>query len=141
MRSKLLSSAKVLCYINGQLFGRVTSFRWTSGTPRKELHGIDSSEPYELAQTTTRIVGTLGLLRQSMDGGLQGPGVVAQFANLTREKYFTIALVDRTSDTVIFQSNECSVEEENWELNPKSLMSGTLTFKGITWDNEAKRQG
>ena len=40
----------MVCYINGQLFGRVADVGWSESTPRKEMHVVDYLPPWELIQ-------------------------------------------------------------------------------------------
>ena len=138
MRSRLVTSAKVIVYINDQPFGRVTGFSWTSATPKRPIYGIDSTEPYELAPTTSQCNGNVSLLRLIDDGGLEGPGIVAQFQSLTREKYFKVLLIERSTDTQIFRADFCSVNSQSWDVPAKGLMTGTFSFAALTWNNEAK---
>lgn len=137
-RSRLLTSAQVLVYINGKPFAWATSFRWESATPRKAIYGLDSGEPYELAPTTTKVHGSVGLLRLSASGGLEGAGVVAQYHDIPREKYFTLTLVDRTTDTIIFTAGHCAVQSQSWDIPAKGRVTGSMTFEALDWNNEAK---
>jgi hypothetical protein len=138
MRSSIITGARVVCYINSIAVGKVTGFHWESDTSRKAIYGLDSGEPYELAPTTTRIGGEIGLLRTEGDGGLEGLGVVAQFPNLPREEYFSITLLDRASDTVLFRADKCAVKSQKWGVSAKQVMSGSFSFEGLLWTNETR---
>lgn len=132
-----IPGAQVLCYINGRLYSQVESFEWESITPKKPIYGIDSVDPFELAVTTTAVRATLGAYRLHGDGGFQGAGIIAQFHDLPREKYFTFQLVDRKTKLTLFEAAFCSANREQWKVATKNLMRGTLNFEGITWVNEA----
>jgi hypothetical protein len=136
-RPKIVVAAKILVYVNGKLFGRCTSFSWTSSTPRKKLRVIDIQVAVELMSTTIDVTWTMGVLRTVGDGGLQGAGVVAQQSELSREKYFTIQLVERTSGLTIFRSDLNNTDAEQWHVNAKGLLEGQASGSGITWVNEA----
>jgi hypothetical protein len=139
-RPKLVVAAAVNIYINGKLFGLCTSFSWTSNTQRKEIQCIDIAHAVELAATRTSVVWQMGVLRTRGDGGMQGASVVANQANVIKEKYFTILLVERTTNLPIFKADLCNTDSENWVLTAKGLMAGTVQGKGITWVNEADQQ-
>lgn len=139
MPSLIVAGAHILCYINGRLYAQVSEFKWSSSTPRKAIHGIDSPDPFELAPTITIIKGEAKVFRLSGDGGFQGLGISASFSDLPKEKYFSVQIVDRRSDTVIFECPTCAQESESWAAIAKSLMTGTLSFTGISWGNEATR--
>lgn len=135
-RPRSVVGAHVLLYVNGQPFGRVVKFRWTSMTPRKELAVIDILFPVELLPTVSRVSWEMQVVRTMADGGAQGAGLVASQAHLSREKYCTLLLVDRRTDTVLFKSDYNSTDVESWDVTPKNLMLGSVSGKGILWTNE-----
>lgn len=138
---RTITGAHVICYVNGARFGRVTSVIWKSATPRKAIYGLDSVDPHELAPTTTRISFTVNLLRTIGDGGAEGAGMAANYEDLPREKYFTMQLVDRSTDTVLFQAQYCSVTMQSWSIPIKDKVTGVLEAEAITWSNEVKPLG
>lgn len=135
--SSLVHGARVLCYINGKLFGRVVSFGWNSSTPRKKIHTIDIPHPVEIATTTSDVTWQMSVLRTVGDGGMQGAGVVATAPVLSREKYFTILLLERTSNQTLFRADLCMTDSESWTVASKELVRGQVTGSGIVWVNEA----
>lgn len=140
-QARVLASARVVCYINGLPLGRVSGFRFSSETPRKATYGIDATEPFELTQTTTRVRGSLSLYRTIGDAGAEGTGLVARYEDLLREKYFSITLLDRGTDTIVFQSYYNSVVSQSWDFQAKGLVTGTVEFEGIEWSNEFRPEG
>jgi hypothetical protein len=136
MPSLIIAGPHIVCYINGRVYGQVSHAEWNSDTPKKPIHGIDSVHPFELAPTTSAVKGSLALYRITGSGGLQGAGVIAPFPDLSREKYFTLQLIDRRSGGVVFDCRQCSPESERWVISTKALMTGTLNFSGISWNNE-----
>ena len=136
-RPSTLNGARVLAYVNGKLLGIVTSFSWSSSTPRKAIRVVDIPHPVELAATTTEISWQMGVVRLMGDGGMQGNGIVANQTNIIKEKYFTIMLVERLSDLPVFQADMCQTDGEQWSITAKGLMTGTVSGKSIVWTNEA----
>lgn len=136
-KSRLLTSAQVVLYINGKPYAQVTSFRWDSHTPGRALHGLDSSEPYEFVPTVSRISGSIGLLRLIGDGGLEGAGITYHYGDLPRGKYFSLTLVERGSDTQIFRADRCWCQAQSWDVPSKGRATGQMTFEAIDWNNEA----
>lgn len=126
-------------YFNGRKVGQCTAFSYRSMTPRKAIYGLDSSEPYELAPTTTKVQGSVSLLRSAGDGGVEGLGVAAQYEDLTREKYATIALLERVTQLLLFRADGCMIGEQSWQVNARGRLEGTMTFEGLTWNNETTR--
>jgi len=136
--SLTLAGAHVVVYVNSRVYAQVSGFTWSSTTPRKVIYELDSVIPAELAQTITSISGSLKLFRLIGDGGVQGPGMVAPFEDLSKERYFSLQLIERRSDTCIFSAGSCSVESESWSAEAKGLITGTMNFKALTWTNEVK---
>ncbi len=137
MRSRLVTGAQVILYINGKPYAVVTGFKWDSITPPKAIYGLDCGEPLELAPTTTKITGQIGLLRQVGSGGIEGAGVVPHFPSLPRAKYFTLALVERSTDTQLFRADRCWAISQTWDVPSKGRMTGGLTFEAMDWNNES----
>jgi hypothetical protein len=135
-RPKIVVAAKILVYVNGKLFGRCTSFAWTSNTPRKKIRTIDIQNPVELAATSVDVVWSLGVIRTIGDGGLQGAGLAALQSQLSREKYFTLQLTERTSGLTLFRSDYNNTDTETWQVTAKGLLLGTAGGSGIQWVNE-----
>ncbi len=133
---KLIAAARTLCYINGNLYGQVFSFNWSSSTPHREINGIDSPITVELAPTRGRCQGNIGLYRVTGDGGTEGVGATFPYSDLPRGQYFTLALVDRATGMYLFRANYCTGEQQQWQVAVKSLMTGSLSFKALTWNNE-----
>jgi len=140
-RSVLLSSAQVALYVNGNQFGRVNGFSYQVDTPRKKIGTVDSQIPWELATGQTHVSGNMVVYRTQLDGGAEGPGMVAPIEELPTEKYFSMVLVDLTTQVVIFQADFCSVESQQWSVNSKSLIMGQITWSALTYQNEVRPLG
>lgn len=136
--SPLIAAAAVTLYINGRPYAQVSSFRWDSDTPMREIYGIDSGEPYELAPTQSRISGNIGLYRLIGDGGIEGAGATVHYGELPRQKYFTLSLVLHKYDLQLFYAGRCSVVRQNWDVPAKGLITGAMSFKAIDWNNEVR---
>lgn len=137
-RQKVIVSAGVTVYLNNKPFGRVSQFRFSSQTPREPIMAIDSLDPVELAPTSTRVTGSMEIIRTVGDGGAEGAGMTTHFSQLPREKYFSIMLVERISDTVIFRADQCSVVSQSWDFSAKSMVRGSVEFEAIDWSNEVR---
>lgn len=135
-QSRLITSARLLVYINGRLFGRCNSFSINSVTPIKEIETIDVQFPLELAVARVRVGWTMGVLRTIGDGGLQGAGVIAPQAVLSRQRYFTLQIVERQSGLTFFQSVYNMAGSEDWNVVVKQIVAGSVTGSGILWTNE-----
>jgi hypothetical protein len=139
--AQVIVGAGLKCSINGVSVGESTSFEFISETPKREIRGLDCPDPYEIAHTTTKVRGTIGLYRLSRRGGLEGYGIVSNFHNMHREKYVTITLVDRRTDQTVFQCIDAVITSQSWRASARGIMTGSFTFEGISWVNEIESEG
>lgn len=133
-----ITGSRLLCYVNSRLLGTVVGFSWDSVTDKKVIQTLDISIPTEIASTTGMARGTITLIRTIGDGGAQSAGMAAPFqTDLSREKYFTIALVERSTDTTVFKGDACSLEGESWSVDPRGFLVGVVRFLSLTWVNDS----
>lgn len=137
----VLTGAHVLLYINGRQVGRVTSFVWSPRRTVRRIQGIDTLLASELAPGPVSVSGQIGLIRTRRDGGAEGAGLMAPPPDLTREQYVSLLLKDRIADTVIFRADQCMVDSQSWRSETKNIISGTVTFEGISAFNEVLARG
>lgn len=134
----ILTGAHVVCYVNGRILGRVTSFHWTKQSTIKRVQGIDTLIPSELIRGPVFVNGQIGLLRTKRDGGAEGAGLTAPMENLNLEQYVSLMLIDRMTDTVVGQFDSCLIESDGWRVDPKGIVTGTLTFQSLKFANEVR---
>ena len=139
MSAKTLTGAHIMCYVNGKLYGRVSSFTWSSQTVHKPIYGIDSADPFELAAANTKITGSMSVYRLIGDGGAQGAAIVPKYEDMPRGRYFNVTLIDRSTDLILFQAKYCVLQSENWTIPSKGIITGQLQFEAIDWSNEATK--
>lgn len=128
-------AAHVLCYINGNLIGRVTGFTWAANNGHKEIREVDVPTVVEFAPTIIGISGTISLLRTVGDAGAQGAGLIPPQDLISREKYFTLTLVSRKNQETLFQATMCVATGESWGVAAKGVLAGTCVFVGQRWGN------
>jgi hypothetical protein len=137
-RAKVVTSAGVVLHLNAKAFGRVRGFQFASETPKIAVYGLDSTEPFELMPTTTKISGRVSVYRTIGDGGAEGAAMVVPYDFVPREKYFSLQLVERASDSVIFEAAYCSVIRQSWSVPEKGIVTGEIEFEALDWSNEIK---
>ena len=136
--SSLITSPQTVCYINSIPFARCSGLNYDISTPRREIRGIDTLEPLELLPTFASIHGTMHIYRLHQDGGIEAAGMIATFNKLTKEKYFSLTVIDRATDTILFNVNKCSVSNQSWSVVAKSFIVGTITWSGFDYENDAE---
>lgn len=137
-RSTLITGASVSLYINGKRFAKVIDFRWMADTPQREIRGIDVAEALELAPTTAGVSGSMTLYRQSQDAGAEGAGLSVPFPELSRQKYYSMMLIEANSNTILFEARRCSTTAQDWSAATRSYVTGSVSFKAIDWSNELR---
>jgi len=141
-RARVIPSAAVYVYINGKPFGRCSDFNFRAITPRRAIYGIDSLTPYELAPSQTKVTASMKVYRTVGDGGAEGVGMAAPYEHVQLEKYFSVMLVDRGAmDTVIFQADFCSITGQSWSIPVRGIITGSLEFEALAWNNDVKPMG
>jgi hypothetical protein len=138
MRARIITGAHLVCYINNKPFSGVQSFTWQADTPRRLVRPIDTFMPVEMIQQAPTVIGSCVCYRAIFDGGLEGQGLVATFEDLSRDKYFAISIVERSSDTVIFRADFASILSQQWVAQTRQLMAGSFTFQALDWFNESR---
>lgn len=136
MWPKVLTGARLIVYINGSMFGKINRLSWEDITPHKEASGVDMVMPIELMPTRKSIQGVMNVYRLAGDGGAEGSGMAGVADHLSTEKYFTILVLDRLTDKVVFRSDFNKTERQSWQIATKALVEGSISFKGLVWSNE-----
>lgn len=134
--AKTLSGADIKVYVNGRLYSPVSGLKFSASYGRSPLMGIDKSTPFELTSGVCEVKGTLDIFRRRTDGGIQGAGIAATERLILQERYFSLTVVERLSDSVVLQINEASVSDESWNIG-RGIIQGSVSFTGIGWSNEA----
>jgi hypothetical protein len=137
-RARTVVTAGVLLYVNNRPYGKVVGFRFSSQTPREPVMAIDSVDPFELAPTSTKVTGSMEIVRAVGDGGAEGAGLTTSFEKLPRERYFSLMLVEKASDTVIFRADHCAVVSQTWDFQAKERARGSVEFEALSWSNEVE---
>lgn len=123
-------------YINGQVFGVVSSLDWEATTGAKTLRGIDLSTPFEIAPGAAHISGSMSLYRLQDSAGLEGAGIMPVESQIPRARYFDIQVVNRVTETVILRIPKAMAIRQQWRIASKELVQGSFTFQGLGWNNE-----
>ena len=63
--------------------------------------------------------------------GLEGAGITVYADALPRQKYTTITILDRITDKIVFQTERSVVETQSWSVQPKGVVTGQFTIRGI----------
>lgn len=136
--ANLITTPHCVCYINSVPFARCCGLTFDSMTPRKEIRAIDTLQSVEIIPIGASVKGTIQVYRLKRDGGVEAAGLIATLESLTREKYASLMVIDRSTDTRIVQVDKLMVENQSWSFVPKSFVVGTISFTGLNYNNDAQ---
>ena len=134
--SQILQGAGVTVQINGTDWGVVTGVQLQMNSSHKMIQAIDSLQSFELAPTSVGISGSISLLRVLRDGGLEGRGIIPDHANVIYEKYFQLRLTERATGRLLFQADQCVIENQQWSYQARAIVQGSFTFSGLSWGSD-----
>ena len=135
MANRVQVGANLVCIINGQKWGAVTGIQYALASPRMQERGLDSMEAAELAPTIVSVSGTIQILMQRNDEGLEGRQVTAGLPYISAEHYFSIMLQDRQSAFIVMRIDYASVENQTWNPIAKGMVQGQFSFTGLMAKN------
>jgi hypothetical protein len=135
-KPQVIRALDLMLYINGRIFGVATGFSFEDSKGTQPRYGIDLQRPQELVTTQTVVRGTVECLRKHDDAGVEGAGIVPIPTELSLARYFFLQLVDRQTDSVIFQVPKAALISQQWRVQARGVMTGSFTFEGIEWSNE-----
>lgn len=135
MISRTLHGAKLLCYINGKLVGLAAQISYTISTPHSAVHTIDTLIAAELIPSGTAIAGAFSLYRL-VGSSMSTIGLTVPQSLISDQRYVTIQLVDRLTQETILRADACKTNSHSWTIPVKGLMTGQVTFTGITYSDE-----
>lgn len=136
--SNLVTTPHAVCYINSVSFARCHGLTYEVISAHKEVKGIDVLTPIELIPTGVILHGTVQVYRLHNDGGMEAAGLIPTWNKLTRGKYFSLMVIDRSTDNVLVQVGKCAVSSQSWSITPKSYVLGTVSFVGMEYSNDAE---
>lgn len=136
MSTSILTSPSLRVFINNKVYGKVTSFSHTVDRGLRTRRGVDELLPAEIVEGPVTVRGQMDVIRLRYDAGLEGGGLVALPGRIPLEKYISIRVIDRRSDTVVFQADQARVLAYNFVVRPRDRVHLSLSFEAIGYTNE-----
>jgi hypothetical protein len=143
MISKIITGPSLLIKIkpeNGfeQTIGYATDLQLNVAQGQKEIFGVDSPFPFEIAQgaAPSLVRGTMAVY--VLKGtNLETIGLVPYRSDDSKEtispnsKYIDINIYDRASKTLIYGIKNCKVSSYTISVSTRNVLRCSLTFSGI----------
>ncbi len=60
------------------------------------------------------------------------------FPELSRQKYYSLMLIEKHSNTILFEGRRCATNGQSWGASTRSYVTGTVEFSAIDWSNELR---
>lgn len=137
MLNNLIVGAHCIAHINSRRFANVISLDYDITSVHKENRGIDYLMPTELTPISLSLSGSMQIYRLHRDGGIEADGMIPDWGQLTRGKYFSLMILDRSTDTIILEADKCVIQKQSWRVATKAFVMGTIGFSGLVYKNES----
>jgi hypothetical protein len=138
--NSIIVGAHVKAYVNGRFWANVRRFAFRITSAQTEEYGLDSMVPFEIIPKRFSVSGMMQVYRQHGDGGLEAQGLTAGSADLPREKYVTLTLVNRFNDEILFRTDFAKFPDQNWDVPSRGIVTGSATFMAIDCRTSMKVQ-
>jgi hypothetical protein len=135
--SNLIVGAHAVLYINGIPYAYVSELDPTITSPQKVLHGIDYLPPLDAAPGPLSYSVSAQVYRHRNSVGLEGDGLVPMWNKATRGKYFSAIIMDRLTQTILFESQRNLVVGQSWRIG-KGFVIGQVTWQGLGYTNDSQ---
>ena len=138
MRDLIQIGGNLKLLINNKTLGIVTGFSYMIDYGRRALRGVDCPFPQEIVSGQQTVRGQVSVVR--LKGvTLENCGVISpQLSNtgtatgeMAGDPYFSLTLVDRTSDQTVFRVDAASLTNQQWTVGARGIMTGSFNFEGV----------
>lgn len=135
--TRTILGAELKVIINNNIFADCTGISWTIESGRESVRGLDSNLPFEVAEGGATIRGRMDLVRLRRSGGVEGQGLTALPFNFALEKYISIRVIEKQTSSTVFASDKALVVNQNWQIQARGMMRGSLQFESLDYINES----
>ncbi len=139
-QNTLMVGAHAVVSCNARVCGRVSELSYDLASPVRAIHVVDTLLPAELVRGPVGISGTLTVYRQHRDGGAEGWGLIGTWADLQRERHFTLFVEDLVTRTQFLRADRCSVTGQTWRV-VRGYVVGVVQWQGLAYANEVAPAG
>lgn len=150
--SNIQSAPDLRVMWNGKLIGYGTALSYSISQGQKPILTVDSPFPAEIAQgaSMSMVEGTLTIFKMKASSpeatGMIGARTFSSghsndptFTTLGAAKYSVLEVYDRLSNNAILKAYYVMVGTQNWTVQAKNIMQGSITFQGIVADSNPEQ--
>ncbi len=135
IKTSIITGPHVIVYVNGKPFAHAAAFSYEESKPQKPIYGVDTLLPLDMVPGPLSYSAQLQMYRMRKLGGIEGDGLAPSWAAATRGKYFSLMLIDRATQDVLFEGHKNVVTGQSWNVATKSIMTGSVNFTGLFYAN------
>lgn len=134
-----IPGAAVKVKINGKTLSSIQSINWNIDYGTKQIYGIDSEFPQEIAMTKFSIKGNVSNVRLRFSEGLQGANAVPIISNMLGAKYNYIQILDRQSNKPLLEVDRAIISNQNYDVPTKGVVTFSFSFLGTIGREELEK--
>lgn len=133
--NSIICGPHTVVYINGKPFSQVSSLDYNIASPYRVITGIDTLLPLDTAPQSLSYTASMNVYMIRGRGGIEGEGMSATWEAATRGKCFSILVIDRMTQNILFEGRKNRATGQSWHLAAKSIVTGTVQFTGLFYSN------
>jgi hypothetical protein len=141
MLTSIVCGPHAVVYINGKPFSPISAISYQISTPFKTLYGVDTILPLDTVPQQVSYTASMQLYRVRSSGGIEGQGICPTWEAATRGKYFSIIVLDRATNDILFEGRKNRATSQSWQISAKQLVTGTVAFTGLGYNNNTVSPG
>jgi hypothetical protein len=126
-----ITGSEILIFINSRPYGLAKNIQIQENVGYRGIKTIDNLDDWEHAPTSTKVSGSIGFHRLSGQDFHKKIGITTSFEDISRLKYYKIALISKKSDRVLIIINRCVTTMQSYNTDANSLFMGSISFEGI----------
>ena len=135
MIGPVVCGAHAVVYVNARPYARVSLIDFQSAEPQREVRVVDSLDVAEEVPTGVSFRVGLSVYRLHGDGGAEGGGLAVPRRDMAVQKLFSLLVVDRVNDLVLFRADRCKLVAQRWTIG-KGMVTGSLQANLMDLGNE-----
>lgn len=140
MINDIYLGAELKVVINGTLVAECNGIDISCSYIYHPLMGVDSVQIFEQVPISISVNGSLSFYRLRFVGGMEGRSALATFKTFTQQKYSTLQVFDRSLAQEYLRVEQVTFERQSFSIHPKDIVTGAMSFNGISFVTEFNPQ-
>lgn len=134
--NNVLSGADALIFINGKGYGLASSQNIQINTPLMPSQTIDTHLPHEFMPSQGLVKVVFTVYRAITQGDWEGYRLASPMNQLPTQTPISIKVVNRKTQTVLWQFDNAVVERQTWAIMAQRLVQGEISLSARAISND-----